>query len=87
MKDQWRFLKLVELYYEGNLSLSDFTQLSSHVKVGYMALFLGNAIFFNLNITAEIILSMLLFIVCLYFISVTMHKINLKMSTTEKHSY
>jgi len=78
MKDQWRFLKLVESYYEGNFKLYDLTQLSSHLKVGYMALFLGNALLFNLNTYAELIFSMALFSVSLWLIYSGLRRSGLK---------
>jgi len=68
MKDQWRFLPLVELYYDGDLSFSHLTQFSSHIKVGYLAMFLGNAVLLDLNMKAELAFAILLFLPSLILI-------------------
>lgn len=59
-RDQWRFLSLIERYYNNNLSWFDFfTTHSAHVKPGYLVSFLANGIFFNLNLRIEMLLGLI----------------------------
>ncbi|SDY98813.1 hypothetical protein SAMN05192546_106138 [Tindallia californiensis] len=45
MKDQWYFLRSLASYYESGFSLQGLMEPTSHLKIGYMLVFLVNAIF------------------------------------------
>lgn len=58
-RDQFRFLKIIDAYYSGNLTWQDFfTSHSEHVKPAYLLFFFLNAIYLGLNIRLELFLGL-----------------------------
>ena len=59
--DQWRFVYgTLAKYYSGTFSFLDLvTNETSHIRVGYRAVFLLNAILFDLNVHVEIVLGLI----------------------------
>lgn len=61
MKDQWRLMPMIDNYMEGTFKYSDLMEpLNGHNLSGYKAMFLLNAIFCNLNMYFELILTVLI---------------------------
>lgn len=54
MRDQWRFMPMVDHYYSGQLDVDDLLKShSNHIKVGYKLVFLATATLFKLDMSKE----------------------------------